>query len=146
MLALAAIGAATSSWEGVSYEDLKRTFRDTLGRDPIDSLLAMVLGCSYLFWLAERDDNPKCRGFLDALVFVTTNLSVGYCDIFARTEAGKAIAAFVMTFGPALATDALEPPAAEAARDGEARADVNRAILDRLDAILEEIRARPDPL
>jgi voltage-gated potassium channel len=119
----------------LSWPLAKRGLRETLRRDPLDSLAAVVLGGSYLFYLAEKGRNPKVESFWDALAFVTTCLSVGYDDVFARTDSGKAIASFVMTFGPALSGAALESPATEkAAAEAEALA-VQKAILARLDAI-----------
>src|SRR3954462_9169288 len=122
--ALSALGQITrgllsSSGPGgdLSYGVLKRGFREAMLRDPLDSLAVVVLGGSYLFYLAEKGRNPKCESFWDALVFITTSLSVGYDDVFARTDAGKAIASFVMTFGPALSGAALDPPARDATPD-----------------------------
>jgi hypothetical protein len=86
--------------------------------------------------------HPKCASFWDALVFITTCLSVGYDDLFARTDAGKAIASFVMTFGPALSGAALEPPAAEKARSEAEALEVQKAILARLDSIHEALGKR----
>jgi voltage-gated potassium channel len=127
----------------LSWGTAKRGVREALVRDPLDALAVTVLGGSYLFYLAEKDQNPKCASFFDALTFVTTCLSVGYDDVFARTDAGKAIASFVMTFGPAISGAVLEPPAAEkaAAEAEKAAADADavatqKAILARLDAIL----------
>lgn len=140
LLALLAIGAAAYGDE-ISFDALKQKFRATMVRDPLDSLIVTSLGCAYLFWMAERDVNPKCRSYLDALEFVTTNLSVGYCDIFAQSDAGKVIASYVMTIGPALAAKALEPPAGEKPQDEGV--EVNKAILAKLDAILAELRQRP---
>lgn len=128
-------GGRPSAGGELSWSLAKRSLRETLMRDPLDSLAAIVLGGSYLFYLAEKGRNPKVESFWDALAFVTTCLSVGYDDVFARTDSGKAIASFVMTFGPALSGAALDPPAAEtAAAEAEALA-VQKAILARLDAI-----------
>jgi hypothetical protein len=91
---------------------LRDEARSLAQKDPIDTLVTVVLGGSYLFYLAEKGKNPKVKSYYDALVFISTCLSVGYSDIFARTDAGKAIASFVMTFGPALSTRALDPPPA----------------------------------
>lgn len=136
-LALLALGAATGGADALPYDALKQRLRSAVVRDPLDALAALVLGCSYLFYLAEQGENPRCSTFLDALVFVSTRLSAGHDDGFARTDAGKAIASFVMTFGPALSTSALRPPAGE---PNEAL-EQGRAILERLDAILEALRA-----
>jgi len=125
----------------LAWGTLKRGFREGLTRDPLDSLAATVLGGSYLFYLAEKGKNPKVESFWDALTFITTCLSVGYDDVFARTDAGKAITSFVMTFGPALSGAALDPPAAEKAAEAAETLDVQKAILARLEAILEALKA-----
>ncbi len=96
--------------KGDAYEASKSALRALAVRDPLDSLASVVLGGSYLFYLAERGKNPKVRSYYDALLFISTCLSVGYADVFAKTNAGKAIASFVMTFGPSLSARALDPP------------------------------------
>ena len=112
-----------------------------------DATVVTVLGGSFLFYVAEKGHNPKVTSYWDALVFISTCLSVGYADIFARTPAGKAIASAVMTFGPAMSGAILEPPA-RGGESGKARSaaltellQVQRAIAGKLDAILEELRA-----
>jgi hypothetical protein len=132
-------GGGELSWPGA-----KRGLREALLRDPLDSLAAVVLGGSTLFYLAEKGSNPKVESFWDALTFITTCLSVGYDDVFARTPSGKAIASFVMTFGPALSGAALEPPAAEKAAESAEALAVQKAILARLDAIHASL-AEPRP-
>src|SRR6185369_8453566 len=97
----------------LSWTTAKQGLREALLRDPLESTIAVVLGGSYLFYLAEKGRNPKIESFWDALTFITTCLSVGYDDVFARTDSGKAIASFVMTFGPAISGAVLDPPAAE---------------------------------
>jgi hypothetical protein len=142
LTALGRIAAGLLSQPGgdLGWGTMKQGLRDGMMRDPLDSLAAIVLGGSYLFYVAEKGKNPKCASFWDALTFITTCLSVGYDDLFARTDAGKAIASFVMTFGPAVSGAVFEPPAAEKARaEGEALA-VQKAILARLDAIHEALQ------
>lgn len=134
-LALGLYAAYQDEITYASYDRLKQRFRAGLARDPIDSLLAISLIGAALFHAAEKDHNPRCRTYLDALVFVTTSLSVGYDNKFAQTEAGKAIASFVQTFGPSLAASALDSPTA-----AEEQRATEQAMLDRLDAILEELR------
>ncbi|MGH7435254.1 MAG: hypothetical protein ACRENE_06240, partial [Polyangiaceae bacterium] len=68
-------------------------------------------------------------------------LSVGYSDIFARTPAGQAIASAVMTFGPAMSGAIFESPGAPAAEPSPEMLAVQHAIVDKLDAILAELRA-----
>ena len=129
----------------LSYGTAKQGFRELVARDPMDAVLVTALGGAWLFYLAERDANPKVRSYWDALMFITTCLSVGYADVFARTDSGKAIASFVMTVGPALSSALLEPPAATPvvlpATDTESLA-VQKAILDRLEAILAALTPR----
>jgi len=130
-------GLLSSQGGDLSYGTMKRGFREALLRDPLDSLAAVVLGGSYLFYLAEKGKNPRCTSYWDALMFITTCLSVGYADVFAKTDAGKAIASFVMTIGPALSGAALDPPASEVPKELE----VQQAILTKLEAILAELKA-----
>ena len=98
------------------YETLKKALREGVARDPLDALVVTVLGASFLFYMAEKDENPKVKTYWDALVYISTCLSVGYADIFARTKQGQAIATAVMTVGPAMAARALDPPSALTAR------------------------------
>lgn len=142
LLVLAAVAAATSS-EG-TLDRLKDGVRDGFARDPMGSVLATVLGSAYLFYKAEKGHNPKVNSYYDALVYVSTNLSVGYSDIFAKTERGKAIGSLLMTYGPAMAAKILDPPAANAASAAAAAAPMpnNREVLDRLDRILAALEAR----
>ena len=134
-LAALAADALVKRGGGDAWSALKTDVRAAVTRDPLDAALATALGGAWLFWLAERDTNPKVTSFWDALVFVTTCMSVGYADVFARTDSGKAIAAFVMTIGPTLTSKLLEAPAAETQAAAREEAEVQRAILARLDAI-----------
>jgi hypothetical protein len=149
MSALAQIAKGLLGQAGgeLGWGTMKRGVREAMTRDPLDSLAATILGGSYLFYLAEKGKNPKVESFWDALTFITTCLSVGYDDVFARTDAGKAIASFVMTFGPALSSRALDAPAAEDEAASAEALGVQKAILARLDAIhaaLEQQKA-PSP-
>ncbi len=112
---------------------------ERLTRYPIESLAGFLLGTSAAFYLAERDVNPKIKTFMDALYYISTCLSVGYADIFAQTQTGRAIATLVMAIGPALTNNALDLPGKAAA----ASAAGQETMIQRLDAILEELRQRP---
>jgi voltage-gated potassium channel len=115
-------------------------------RDPMGSAVVAVLAGAAMFYAAERGKNPKVTSFYDALVYVSTNLSVGYSDILAKTPAGKSIGSGLMTYGPALATRVFDPPnQASADADSRARAEAALAgVSERLDLILDELRkARP---
>jgi hypothetical protein len=160
LLALAAIAAATSPDMGKGALDrFKGGVREGFARDPMGSVLATVLGGAWLFYKAERGHNPKVKSYYDALVYVSTNLSVGYSDIFAKTPRGKAIGSALMTYGPAMAAKIFEEPTAPTPSAGAppvrvvvpaapSTADVSvssRDVLDRLDrilAVLESNRAQ----
>lgn len=140
VMALALAGGESLRAQGLGWSELKNGLREAAEKDPLDALAVTVLGGSLLFWIAERDVNPDCRRFEDALVFVSTCLSVGYAKVFAVTPAGKAIATAVMTIGPSLAAAALNPPRRQETRE----VDPSAAIVSKLDAILDELRrARP---
>ena len=136
LLALVA-GSVVQSSSLSDFMSLKKSLRQAVKKDPIDALIETLLGGSFLFYLAEKDDNPKVKTPWDALVYVSTCLSVGYADIFARTPAGKAIATAIMTVGPALAAKALDPAADELPEDlGPKALAVQEAMVTKLDAIL----------
>src|SRR6476469_249410 len=118
LLLLAAIAAATSPDMGKGALDrFKGGVRDGFAKDPMGSVLAAVLGGAWLFYKAERGHNPKVKSYYDALVYVSTNLSVGYSDIFAKTPRGKAIGTALMTAGPAMAARFMDEPASSARAD-----------------------------
>jgi hypothetical protein len=144
------IAGTTRGGPGQTMTRLHEKMRDYQAREPANAIALSVLGAAAAFYVAERGRNPKVSSFYDALVFAATNLSVGYSDIFAKTPSGKAIGALLMTYGPALATRALDPPGAPAPISGVPTphaSGVSDAAVDRivasLDAILAQLRARP---
>jgi voltage-gated potassium channel len=93
------------------------------------------------------------KSYYDALVYVSTNLSVGYSDIFAKTPRGKAIGTALMTYGPAMSskifdtpTEATAPVVATAAAPAPAPAALigSKEVLDRLGRILAVLEANRD--
>ncbi|NUP99997.1 MAG: two pore domain potassium channel family protein [Armatimonadetes bacterium] len=102
--------------------------------NPMEALGALLVGGSLLFLAAERAVNPKVNSFWDALYFISTCASVGYADIVARTDMGKAVAAVVMTFGPALCAQVLDRPGNSQPAPGL------QPVVDKLEAILSELR------
>jgi voltage-gated potassium channel len=143
--ALAVLGAlVASNAMGTSYVSLRESLKAAVRQDPFDATIVTVLGGSFLFYIAEKGHNPKVETYWDALVFISTCLSVGYADIFARTPAGQAIASAVMTLGPAMSGAIFEGPPAEEDKKKAAPEELYRvqaAIVDKLDAILQELRA-----
>jgi hypothetical protein len=129
--------------EDGQYASLKADLRQWAKQDPIDALVATVVGGGIAFYLAERDANPGCATPWDGILYIATCLSVGYDNLFPTTPTGHTLASLVQTFGPALSGMAFDAPAAEARAEAEAAraeaaeaAEVNRAILARLDDIV----------
>lgn len=142
LLLLAAIAAVTSPDAGKdAFRRFTSGLRDGYARDPIGSVLAAVLGGAWLFYKAERGHNPKVTSYYDALVYIATNLSVGYSDIFAKTPQGKVIGAALMTFGPAMATNLLNTPRAEGASSVADTAMLS--LRDALEALAGQVSAPP---
>jgi hypothetical protein len=111
---------------------------DAVKQNPLESLATLLIGSSVLFLAVESPVNPKVKTFWDALYYISTCASVGYSDIFARTEAGKAISSLVMTFGPALCAQVFDRPADQ--QPAPAPPPAWQAIIERLDALLAELR------
>jgi voltage-gated potassium channel len=116
--------------------------RDKQAEDPMNAVVLTVLLGSAAFYAAERGKNPKITSFYDALTYVSTNLSVGYSDIFAKTEAGKTIGSALMAYGPALASRVFDPPleASNRAADAERSETALRDIASKLELILQELQ------
>lgn len=128
-------GKPPEQWLGSAHQYL----RDKQAQDPMQAVVYTVLLGAAAFYAAEREHNPKINSFYDALTYVSTNLSVGYSDIFAKTEAGKAIGSALMAYGPALAARAFDVPNEARERAGEA--ERSEAALERIADKLEHILA-----
>lgn len=85
-------------------------FLDWYERNPMDSAFTFLAAASVAFYLSERATNPRIKTYIDAYYYISTCASVGYADIFAVTQPGKAIASLVMILGPAMADKALNRP------------------------------------
>jgi hypothetical protein len=83
---------------------------DIVERYPMDAALGFLASASAAFYAAEKGANPKITSYIDAFYYIATCASVGYADIFAATQTGRAIAALVMIAGPALTSRALDRP------------------------------------
>ncbi len=146
-LALGLVAMVLQGGDDGEFARLKGQLRELATRDPIDSLLLTVLGGGLLFYTLEKDSNPRCATYWDAVLYAATSLSVGYDDVFPKTSGGNAVAALMQTFGPALAAAAFAPPSAvtTGVAEGAARSDaellaVNKAILERLDEIAASLK------
>ena len=112
------------TWFGVSSGEVKaklqallahkngfeRKILDWSEQHPLDSAFEFLAAASLAFYAAEKEANPKVNTYVDAFYYISTCASVGYADIFAATQAGRAIAALVMIVGPALAARSLDRP------------------------------------
>jgi hypothetical protein len=130
---------------GEDYASLKQDLRRWAKDDPIDALVATVLGGGLAFYLAERERNPSCATPWDGILYMATCLSVGYDNLFPVTPTGHALASLVQTFGPALSGMAFDAPAAETRAEADEAAAVNRAILARLEDIVRLLGERDAP-
>jgi voltage-gated potassium channel len=119
-------------------------FREKQAEDPMNTVVVTVLLGAAAFYAAERHENPKVGSFYDALVYVSTNLSVGYSDIFAKTDAGKAIGSALMAYGPALAARVFDVPneAKQRVEEGERSEEALRDIAGKLELILQELQSQ----
>lgn len=106
---------------------------------PAEELSLLVAWGAALFYWAEAGENPGVRSYWDALHYIATSLSVGYANIFPVTAVGKAVGAVVMMVGPALSARALD----QVPRDDPASPLAAAAVVEKLDAILAELRRRP---
>ncbi len=89
---------------------LERQSLDIVERYPMDAALGVLSSAAAAFYAAEKGHNPKITSYIDAFYYIATCASVGYADIFATTQTGRAIAALVMVVGPALTSHALDRP------------------------------------
>lgn len=130
--------------EGVdlSLAGLRDQIRQKSAEDPLAAVTTTVVVSSALFFAAERGVNEKVKTFGDALAYCATSLSVGYHDIFPRTETGKAITGLLHTLGPALAARALDAPAREVLARASATEAHEQAMLRQLEAIATSLKAR----
>lgn len=107
----------------------------SLRNKPAQNTMIFATAAAVIFYYAERGHNPKVNDIYDALVYCTTNLSVGYSDIFAKTPLGKFVGSALMTFGPALSGAALDGP-----RQAESN-DTQQQILSTLQQILTHLES-----
>lgn len=99
---------------------------------PGEELNLLVTWSAALLLWAEEGENPGVNNYWDALHYIATSLSVGYANIFPVTPLGKTIGAVVQMIGPALSARALEGL--------KPSPDENHEVVDKLDAILQELR------
>jgi len=128
-----------AAWE--AFHRSKNRVLDLAVANPTESLFVVLTGSAWVFYLAEKDVNDDVRTYGDALHYISTCLSVGYARIYPVTQPGKLLATIVMAIGPSLSSWILEGRLVQRAAREEARPPEGDAVLQRLDAILAELRA-----
>lgn len=109
-------GVSAETWKQRLFQvaqkkdSLELAFVEWAGRNPMDAAFVFLGAAAAAFYQAEKDENPKVQTYTDAFYYIATSASVGYADIFAVTQTGKAIAALVMIVGPSLAARVLDRP------------------------------------
>src|SRR5256885_6818518 len=89
--------------------DLER-WAGKLAESPCRNTATVVGLSTVLFYLLEKNHNPKVNDVWDAMVYCSTCLSVGYGDIFAKTPLGKLIGTALMTIGPSISGAVMDGP------------------------------------
>jgi hypothetical protein len=110
--------------------------------NPLETLLVAVLGSAWVFYLAEREENPGVNTYDDALYYISTCLTVGYANIFPQTQVGKFVAAIVMILGPSLSAWVVEGHLVSRQREAPAPlVPDNAVVVEKLEAILQVLKA-----
>jgi len=118
-------------------EALQTQLVEAVTHHPPESLVSFVLSSASAFYLTEHAVNPHIKSFADALYYISTCLTVGYADVYPVTSQGRLISSVVMTFGPALTNNTLDPPG----RAVPASAQQQEQIIERLDKILAQLES-----
>lgn len=122
---------------------LKQGLRAWAKKDPMDALLATVIGGGLAFYLAERHTNPSCKNPWDGILFMATTLGMIQDSDAPTTQTGRTLTAFIRTFAPSLAFHAFDPTAAEVRATEAEKNAVQLAILERLDRIVTLLERTP---
>ncbi len=95
----------------VTHKDgLEAQLREWSEDRPMDTVFGFLAASTLAFYQAERGANPKVKTLVDSFYYISTCASVGFADIFAVTQEGRAIASLVMTIGPSLTARMLNRP------------------------------------
>lgn len=129
-----------------AFQAWKSKLLDYAVDNPAETLFWVLTGGAFVFYLAEKDVNEDVHGYHDAIHYISTCLSVGYARIHPVTQVGKLVATIVMAIGPSLSGWIIEGRLVRrSAEAGDAPAAPPRdltPVLERLDAILEELKAQ----
>ena len=140
-------GESQEAWKAL--QQWKDRLLDLAADKPLESLLVVVGGGALVFYAAEHGVNEQVNSYADALHYIATCLSVGYANIFPRTQTGRLVGALVMCVGPTLSSWLIEGRVISRQQQanesspgtGNSSGISESAVLERLDAILAELRA-----
>ena len=128
-----------------SVRQYEATGKELLNRNPLESLLALVVGGAAVYYVAERGRSSRMNTYWDALEYVSTCASVGYSNIFPETPLGKLVASALFLVGPTLTGQALQPAKSATTSDSPHSISHETAELaGKLDAILLELKRIAD--
>ena len=127
------------TWLGLSKEDVKSAvnsllavkseyegkFLDWIEASPLDATFEFIAIASWAYYQVEKGENPKVNTFIDAFYYISTCASVGYADVFATTQTGRAIASLVMIVGPSITNQALARPKRSGANDTAGQPEIS---------------------
>lgn len=128
-----------------AFQSWKNRLLEYAADNPAEALFWTLTGGAFVFYLAEKDVNEDVRGYNDALHYISTCLSVGYARIYPVTQIGKLVASIVMAIGPSLSGWVIEGSLVRRQSEAAAETPPGRDLapmLERLDAILEELKAQ----
>lgn len=133
-------GESQAAWD--AFLRWKDHVTDYAVDHPAEALFGVVTGGAMVFYLAEKPVNERVRTYGDALHYISTCLSVGYANLFPKTQTGKLVATIVMAIGPALTSWVLEGRLIARQVQSPGVPPDRGAVVERLDMILQELRAR----
>ena len=128
--------AAGATGDVAEVNALKAKLRTWAKDDPMDAVLATILGGGLAFYLAEKESNAALATPWDGVLQMAGAIWHG-SSVAPTTAAGRALVAFVQAFGPTLALSVFDDTAAEKRAAAAQEAATQAAMLERLDRIVQ---------
>lgn len=136
LLPFAIAFAAGATGDVAEIAALKTKLRTWAKDDPMDAVLATVLGGGLAYYLAERESNGSLATPWDGVLQMAGAIWHG-TQVAPTTAAGRALVAFVQAVGPTLALSFFDDTAAEKRAAAAQEAAMQAAMLERLDKIVQ---------
>jgi voltage-gated potassium channel len=125
-----------------AFAEWRTRFLDLAADRPLETLVSVVAGSAWVFYLAEKDANEGIDTYDDAFYYISTCLSVGYANVYPVTQIGKFVAAVVMMIGPSLSSWVVEGRLVQRQAATAPPPLTFGPVVEKLDAILDEMRAQ----